>query len=383
MEQMGTGVKFCRAVILFLIILSCMLWFASCRSSGQNNPEPVDCEIEHDWEFGAVVIKESIDDFNDLGFEYGDSVNVVFSNGYTMEDIPYYSGYYGETGMPLLVAYQGRDFIWACINNGPCLWDVSGVSEDDTVTITLAEHGKYLDIQTAWDIGYTDDYSDYNDDVAFANFRSVKAGNIAPNTLYRSASPCNNTHNRAPYVDALCEEAGIQCIVDLADNEEIIRGYLEDPDFDSPYFLSLYEKGQVFPVSLNVNFTSDEFKEGVAAGLTVIIEHDGPYLVQCTEGKDRTGFVCMLLEALCGADYNEIVDDYMISFNNYGGITVESDPDRYNILVESLLDPMIRIVLDDPEIDVTTADLTEGAENYLKSIGLTDAEIDKLKAQLT
>ena len=115
----------------------------------------------------------------------------------------------------------------------------------------------------------------------------------------------------------------------------------------------------------------------------VIIENDGPYLVQCTEGKDRTGFVCMLLEALCGADYNEIVDDYMISFNNYGGITRESDPDRYNILVESLLDPMIRIVLDDPEIDVTTADLSEGAENYLKSIGLTDAEIDKLKAQLT
>ena len=36
----------------------------------------------------------SIDDFNKLGFEYGDSVNVSFTNGYELTDIPYYNGYY-------------------------------------------------------------------------------------------------------------------------------------------------------------------------------------------------------------------------------------------------------------------------------------------------
>jgi len=44
---------------------------------------------------------------------------------------------------------------------------------------------------------------------------------------------------------------------------------------------------------------------------------DGPYLVHCLEGKDRTGFVCIVLEALMSATYQEIVDDYMLTYNNY------------------------------------------------------------------
>jgi protein tyrosine/serine phosphatase len=31
------------------------------------------------------------------------------------------------------------------------------------------------------------------------------------------------------------------------------------------------------------------------------------YVVHCIEGKDRTGYVCALLEGLCGATYEEIV----------------------------------------------------------------------------
>lgn len=100
------------------------------------------------------------------------------------------------------------------------------LAPDDSATITLNERGKYLDIQTARNIHYTDERSDYPSDDAFANFRSVKAGSIAANTLYRSASPCDNQHNRATYVNDLIEAAGVQCIVDLADkNESGVRFY--------------------------------------------------------------------------------------------------------------------------------------------------------------
>ena len=50
-------------------------------------------------------------------------------------------------------------------------------------------------------------------------------------------------------------------------------------------------------------------------------EHSGPCLIHCVEGKDRTGFVCALMLALAGASAQEIIDDYMITYYNYYGIT--------------------------------------------------------------
>ena len=48
-----------------------------------------------------------------------------------------------------------------------------------------------------------------------------------------------------------------------------------------------------------------------------LIQHDGPVYIHCTAGKDRTGFVCMALEALAGASYQQIGDDYIITYDNY------------------------------------------------------------------
>ncbi len=103
--------------------------------------------------------------------------------------------------------------------------------------------------------------------------------------------------------------------------------------------------------------------------------------MHCTEGKDRTGFICMLLEALAGASYKEMVADYMITYDNYYDITEKKDPDRYNVIVDKVLDLMIRAVTggEDPK----TADLSEAAADYLRSGGMTDAQITELLARLT
>ena len=109
---------------------------------------------------------------------------------------------------------------------------------------------------------------------------------------------------------------------------------------------------------------------------------DGPYLIHCTEGKDRTGFVCLLIEALCGAGYDEIVDDYMITYDNYYQITKEKDKERYDVIVESVLDPMIAAVAGEG-VDIKTADLSACAVDFLKDAGMSEAQIDALKAKLT
>lgn len=357
----------------------------------QEEPKIENYAIIHETEFGGVYIKSTIEDFNKLGFTYGDSVNVEFSNGYKLEDVPYYNGYYVDAGQPLLIAYPGYDYIKAAVNYGDDLWETAGLQqkndpqlnlwlqseldEHDTASVYLNERGKYADIQAARDIHYYDERERYTTDEEFANFRSIRMGGIAENRLYRSASPCDNQHNRAPYVDQLMEQAGVNGILNLSDSHLKIRGYIEKEGFDSPYFLSLYQNDRVIPLALNMNYLSDEFAVTVAQGLTALKDIEPPYLIHCTEGKDRTGFVCMLVEALAGADYRDIADDYMVTYDNYYGITAESEPDKYKTILEKNLDAMIRSIVGDESVDITTADLSVYAKNYLMKAGMSEEEI--------
>ena len=370
---------------IYLLILSmlCLCALPVVGLGEESTPSPLsNCAILHEPEFGGVYITATIDEFNALGYNYGDSVDIQFSNGYTLKDQPYYNGYYTHNGVSLLVAYPGYDYIKACINNGDDLWEIAGLSEGDTATVSLNARGTYLDIQNARDIHYYDDRAMYESDVVFANFRSVSVSGLAPNTLYRSASPCDNQHNRATYVDALIKDAGVRCILNLADNEEKIAGYLADNSYETPYFVSLYEEGNVIPLALNMNFSAADFRKKLANGLGALAEHDGPYLVHCTEGKDRTGFVCILLEALVGASYDEIAADYMVTYKNYYGITKDSDLDRYTVIVEDVLNPMVQFIAGDGA-DITTADLKSGAEALLQNGGLTQEQISALEARLS
>ena len=371
------------AVIAVIMPRGLDLHLTEPEPSAPSVPTLSDCRVIHETEFGGVYIDAAIDDFNALGFACGDSVDVTFSNGYTLKGLPYYNGYYTQTGEALLVAYPGYPHIKAAINNGDDLWELAGLKEGDTATVTLAEHGKYLDVQNARDIHYADDRDLFDSDEVFANFRAVTVSGIQPDRLYRSASPCDNQHNRAPYVDKLMGEAGVAWILYLADDSEKIEGYLEDPAFASPNFKALYDAGKVVPIALNMNFSSDVFREKLASGLIAMSEQNGPYLVHCTEGKDRTGFVCMLLEALCGATYEEITDDYMLTYANYYGITETSDPDRYAVIVREVLDPMIRSMIGDNGVDIATADLRDYAAAFLKNAGMTDDQIASLKTHLT
>ena len=179
-------------------------------------PQATDRAILHEEEFGGVYIDLTIEAFNQLGFAYGDAVDVTFSNGYSLSGIPYYNGYYTLTGEPLVVAYPGYPYVKVCVNNGDDLYTRAQLRETDTATITRSERGAFSDVQNARDIHYRDERERFSSDAVFANFRSVQVGNLRENTLYRAASPCDNQHNRAPYVDALCGEAGVRCIVNLA-----------------------------------------------------------------------------------------------------------------------------------------------------------------------
>ena len=386
-----SGIKILVLALLILSLCACQ------KKKEESNPSITDYPIEHEMEYGGVYIKIAIDDFNALGFSFGDSIDLTFDNGKKLEDIPYYNGYYVDAGEPLLIGYPGYEYIKATINYGQDLWDefslkvpanVEGLwkkavlEEHNTATITLHEKGKYLPIQEASDIHYFDERERYDSDAMFANFRSMNLGKLKRDVIYRSASPCDNQHNRAPYVDALIREAGVNTILDLADNEVKIEKYIARDDFASPYFLSLYDSDQVIPIALNMNYLSDDFGMKIVQGFNLMAEKEGPYLIHCTEGKDRTGFVAMLIEALAKASYEEIEADYMKTYANYYRIDKSNDKEKYQIILERNLDGMIAFMVNDAGIDFKNCDLSIYAENYLQRCGMSEEQIQAFKERL-
>lgn len=369
---------------IFSLILALLLCFAALTSCGKaEKPELKSSAVTHETKFGGVYFDKTIEEFNALGFEYGDSVNIAFSNGKTLEDIPYYNGYYVDIGEAVLVAYPGYPYIDAMINYGDDLFVALELDENCTADITLCERGKYLAVQKARDIQYSDEQGEQSD-IVFANFRAVNMGDLKKDVLYRSASPCNDEHNRASVTDRLAAEAKIGFMLNLSDNESDILGFIAAETFDSPYFLSLFTSGKVAPLGLSANFKSESFGEKLAQGLEAVAQSEGPVLIHCVEGKDRTGYVLMLLEALCGATYGEIVDDYMLTYDNYYGINKTSDPERYDIIKEKNLDVMISYMTGTPAEDgFENVDLAKSARALLIKTGMTEDSVNRLYSRLT
>ena len=341
-----------------------------------------------DTDFGSVYLDITTDEFNALGFDYGDCVDVVFSNGYELQDIPYFNGYYVNVGDQLVIAYPGYPHVAVATKYG-ALWDEAGLSEGDTATVTLDTEDLYDAQQEAFNITYTDERSDYASDEVFANFRACSGGTLKANTVYRSASPIDNEHNRSPYVESLMKAAGVAYVLNLSDSaEEADEFEAEDAatGVDISYFKGLRDAGNVGLLNLSANYPSQEFAKTLSDGLVEMSKHDGPYLVHCIEGKDRTGFVCILLEALAGATYDELQADYMATYANYYGITKESDPDKFKSISDLNLDGMLGFLAgvdeDADDVDLRSLDYSGPARRYLLGGGMTEEQVDALVARL-
>ena len=221
-------------------------------------------------------------------------------------------------------------------------------------------------------------------DIAFANFRGVTVGNLKDGMLYRSASPVNNTYKRASVVDRMAQKVGIQYIVNLSDNIDEVTEHINKDDYDSPYYLSLHNAGKEVLLDIEVDFRERNFGEKLVKGLVAMTENEGPYLVHCVEGKDRTGFVMMILEALTGASYKEMVDDYMLTYDNYSGINQESNVEKYEKIKKENIDAMLHYIIGDKKADLTEiSDYSGYAKDYLKSMGMSEESIEKLVEKLS
>lgn len=397
-DKMNSFRKIFAVLLSGALMLSCLTACAGHNSEGtasktseavsatisQEKPLSTTVGVEENKKFGSVNLQIKVDEFNGLGFRLGDSCDIVFSNGYHLEDVPYYNGYYTHTGDPVMVSYPGNEYVLIAFTSGDAMWEKAGCREGDTVTITLREQGAYLFMQESMSMVYSDNRDDYDSDEMFANYRVMKGENLAENRFFRGASPVDNQHNRAAYCDALLKKDGIRFILDLADTDEKIQGYISGDDFRSDYSAGLLKEGLIKPLGMNASYHSEVFMKKLADGFRTMIHQESPCYIHCTEGKDRTGFVCLLMEALCGATYDELGMDYMTTYYNYFRLSKDSDSRKYDTVLHLYVDDMLIGLPEMEKQSFTGSDVfTKNAKAYLEKAGMTKAEIDDLIRYLT
>ena len=373
-----------KLLSLLLVLSMLMPTLAACGSGDAAQSTPtLTASISKDPKFDSAVLSLTADDFSQAGFSFGDSCDVEFSNGYSLTDVPYYNGYYVKTGDPVVVAYPKNEYVLIA-NNNRDLWTPAELDSSCTVKITRNTAGKYLSTYEALGQSYSTDRSTYESDEAFANFRAMSGGNLKENFIFRGASPVDNSRNRASVADSLLKQNGIQCVLDLADSEIDMEAYLASEDFHSDYTKSLYEQGRVSLLSMSANYDSDAYKASVAQGMRHLLKYGGPAYIHCMEGKDRTGFVCLLLEALVGASYDEMCADYMETYANYYNISKDETPDRYNAVVSLYFDSFMEYLAGTNDAaQLQAADYTDAAKEYLTNCGMTAPEIEQLVTLLS
>lgn len=374
--------KHIRKYIAFFVVCVMLFGLSACAHTENSASEAtaVKATVIEIEKYGHAVLDIATADFCTKGYSLGDVVFVRF--GSFESEMPFFDGYYTNPGGVMLRGLAPEKNIAVAINYGD-LSQETGIALGDTVEISMAEKAGMLDYQELCALKYSNDRADFSDDAMFANFRAVTVGTIGNGKLYRSASPINNEHGRASYANDFIKAAGVATVLNLADSDEDIAEYIAAEDFNSEYYRALYEDGKVIALDMTANFFSDKFAASVVEGLTFLAQNDAPYSIHCTEGKDRAGFTVMLLEALMGAKLQAIIDDYMISFYNYYGIDKETQPERYEAVLNNNLMAMLCHVMGAESVEeLEKIDLESAVTNYLLDNGMSESDILTLKDKL-
>ena len=368
--------------VLPLLLVSLSTLIVSCTTDDDidndtNNVQMLKGKISSYNEFGAAMLDFTEEDMAKAGFSLGDVISITVDDKEIV--MPYYDGYYTRNGDYLCVAYPTYPSICFTANNIGLPKNLSDLEGHDVI-VKMKEKGGKLDVQLALSMKYSIIREEYTiSDEEYANARDVHAGRIASGVLYRSSSPFCNDINRANYVSEYLEREKVKTVLNLADTE----GKMQTYDIP-PYSRKLWEEGNVILCPLKADPTADDYNKRLIELLKELPSRPAPYVVHCMEGKDRTGYVCALLEGLCGATYEEIIADYLKTYDNFYQINPIKDSELCNTLVSLRLNTCLMYYANvDNEAQLPYVDYAKAFSKYLLSHGMSQQQLDALVQVLT
>ncbi len=171
----------------------------------------------------------------------------------------------------------------------------------------------------------------------------------------------------------MLEELGIKTDLDLRGAEGRIASPLS-ADINYRAFSAPYYWGTSTGIGPDM---TDAYKGALANAIRTFADEDNyPIYVHCALGRDRTGTVCFLINALCGATEEALYLDYEMSL-----LSSSTDTDTYAAtMVNGNFAALYNNILTYAPAGGT---IKEGAENYLiNRLGITEAEITSIRELL-
>lgn len=222
------------------------------------------------------------------------------------------------------------------------------------------------------------------------NFREVAPGVLAPGRLYRADA----LHRLDREGRRRIAELGIRQVLDLRSTidrrvggRDRLRGTgavrVSVPIDGAPRRIDFdtITLGEVYRVILS------RHRAELARVIRIIASSDGPVLVHCTAGKDRTGLVIALVLAALGVDRRTILADYAATAANLAGEWTQRMLRKARRFRVRLTDDLTAILVSSPaQVLDETLDWIDaeygGVIAYLADAGVDGAVLADLRRRL-
>lgn len=372
------------ATVLAVICLTgtCVIW-AVAEDTGKK--VTVTCSISEMGVQGGCWLDLTDDQIGRLDVSYGTDLHIDFGER-TFRAV-YCRNYAGVPTFSMFLTYVSSSDRYGLGVYNADLSDCVSFSVGDTVKISVAGPNMYYSSIPDYVKGESKDRSDYPSDQAFANYRALNGGFLAEDVFYRSCTPWYGGE-RGSIADGYYESVGADWLICLDTDEDPLEKTVEQtPDL---YSSELFLQGKVHAKMLSTSFLSHP--EETRWFMDALIDTDGKVGIFCTYGKDRTGFYCLIIQALAGVSFEDAEAEFMLSMQNYYGI--EKDSAEYDTVYEiylfrllyliqnpDMIDDLIDVDWEHAELeDFVLEELITGY--LLNTVGVAQDKIDALKARI-